>query len=148
MQRVCEILCNMKVVVSRPIHHCKYFGAIQIAPKYLPFQEISNISMDLAGLTLSLVTLVSPKQIAKTFQQKPTWVLYICIGVWLLAHLTCDLSQAQNKILLKAEEMHKMAYISLKICSTSVTFLSLRNLKAAPEEAMQLLTQEADQELK
>ena len=26
----------------------------------------------------------------------------------------------------------------LKICSTSVTFLSLRNLEAAPEEAMQL----------
>ena len=34
--------------------------------------------------------------------------------------------------------MHKMANISLKICPTSVTFLSLRNLKAAPEEAMQL----------
>ena len=94
--------------------------------------------MDLAGLTLSLVTLVSPKQIAKTFQQKPTWVLYICIGVWLLVQLKCGLSQAQNKILLKAEEMHKMANISLKICSASVTFLSLRNLKAAPEEAIQL----------
>ena len=26
----------------------------------------------------------------------------------------------------------------LKICSTSVTFLSLRNLEAAPEEDMQL----------
>ena len=34
--------------------------------------------------------------------------------------------------------MHKIATISLKICFTSVTFLSLRNLKAAPEEAMQL----------
>ena len=34
----------------------------------------------------------------------------------------------------------------LKMRSTSVTFLSLRNLKATREEAMQ--TQEADQELK
>ena len=39
----------------------------------------------------------------------------------------------------------KVHYISvgqklamLKICSTSVTFLSLRNIEAAPEEAMQL----------
>ena len=28
--------------------------------------------------------------------------------------------------------------VMLKICSTSITFLSLRNLEAAPEEAMQL----------
>jgi hypothetical protein len=39
---------------------------------------------------------------------------------------------------LQAEQMHKMATISLKICFPSVTFLSLRNLQAAPEEAMQL----------
>ena len=24
-------------------------------------------------------------------------VLYICVGFWLLAHLTCDLSQAEKK---------------------------------------------------
>ena len=27
-----------------------------------------------------------------------TWVLYICVGFWLLAHLTRDLSQAEKKI--------------------------------------------------
>ena len=30
------------------------------------------------------------------------------------------------------------ALVMLKICSTSITFLSLRDLEAAPEEAMQL----------
>ena len=29
-------------------------------------------------------------------------------------------------------------FVMLKICSTSITFLSLCNLEAAPEEAMQL----------
>ena len=30
------------------------------------------------------------------------------------------------------------ALVMLKICSTSITFFSLRDLKAAPEETMQL----------
>ena len=45
-------------------------------------------------------------------------VLYICVGFWLLAHLTRDLSiisSSEKKMFLQAEQMHKMTIISLKI---------------------------------
>ena len=34
-----------------------------------------------------------------------TWVLYICVSFWLLAHESRDVSQAETKI---AEQFHKM----------------------------------------
>ena len=43
-------------------------------------------------------------------------VLYFCIGLWELSHLTRDLSQAEKKkMLLQAEQMHKMTSVSLKM---------------------------------
>ena len=43
-------------------------------------------------------------------------VLIFCVEFWELSHLKRDLSQAEKKInLLKAEQMHKMTSISLKI---------------------------------
>ena len=43
-------------------------------------------------------------------------VLYICVGFWLLAHLTLDLFQVEKKkMLLLAEQMPQMTTISLKI---------------------------------
>ena len=42
-------------------------------------------------------------------------VLIFCVGFRELPHLTRDLSQAEKKILLQAEQMHKMTSISLKM---------------------------------
>ena len=43
-------------------------------------------------------------------------VLYICVGFWLLAHLTLDIFQIEKKkMLLLAEQMPQMSTISLKI---------------------------------
>ena len=40
-----------------------------------------------------------------------TLVLYICVNFWLLAHKSHDLSQVETKLLLKAEQIHKMTTI-------------------------------------
>ena len=42
-------------------------------------------------------------------------VLIFCVGFRELPRLTRDLSQAEKKILLQAEQMHKMTSISLKM---------------------------------
>ena len=44
----------------------------------------------------------------------------------MLAHKTCDLSQAERKMLLQGEQMHKMTTISLKMIE--VVILSIDQL--------------------
>ena len=74
-----------------------------------------------------------------------TWFLISCVEFWELFHLTCDLSQAEKKIKIVAnEQVHKTTSISLKmvevvilrenschfvccsVCNNSYFLLSLR----------------------
>ena len=59
------------------------------------------------------------------FNACSSWVLTFCVEFQELSHLTCDLSQAEKekKMLLKAEQMHKMTSISLKM--VEVVILSI-----------------------
>ena len=67
------------------------------------------------------------------FKKKPTLVFYICIGFWLFAHLTRDLSQAEKKMseLLQAEQVHKITAISLTIVKVIVFIENTGHLSIA-----------------
>ena len=78
----------------------------------------------LASLSLEviLIFLPSSKQMHKitvlsSFQLSKSWFEgpHFCVEFWELSHLTRDLSQIEKKILLQAEQMHKVIFLSLKM---------------------------------